>query len=237
MGYYYLPNLDCDLILLSNEESRHLIKVMRYKTGDFIYFSDGKGRVAKAQIIDDNRNECKVSVIERMENVEKRQVSLHIAVSPTKNADRMEWFVEKAVEIGIEKISFLICEHSERKQIDLERMNRIAISALKQSSATFLPEIQLISFRELLEQYKTCSCDKFIAWCSGQSDVSQLSQQKYFSNEILLLIGPEGDFSQEEIKLAKETDFKEIKLGNKILRTETAALYGTCIIAAQLLEK
>ena len=122
MGHYFLENLELDLITMSSEESKHLTKVLRKQMGDQLIFTDGKGTIAKAEIIEISKHECRMQITDRHYNVGKRDFSLHLAVAPTKNSDRMEWMVEKAVEIGVEKITFIICERSERKHIELARM-------------------------------------------------------------------------------------------------------------------
>lgn len=233
MGHYYLENLDRDLITMSSEDSKHLVRVLRKQIGDKLIFTDGKGTLATAEIIDFSKHECRVQIIEREYHVNKRAFSLELAVAPTKNADRMEWMVEKAVEIGVEKITFIICDRSERKHIDLNRMERIAIAALKQSSGTYLPEIQIISLKELFASLKPNDPDaiRMMAWCENFENTPYIKEIPLDFQNILLLIGPEGDFTQQEIEKGKQLHFQEIKLGNKILRTETAAIYGCSAIS------
>lgn len=233
MGHYFLENLETDLITFTGEESRHLLKVLRKKIGDQITFTDGKGTVAITELIEISKHECQVQVIERKMDVNKRHFEFHLAVAPTKNPDRMEWMVEKAVEIGVEKITFIVCERSERKYIDLNRMERIAIAALKQSSGTYLPEIQLFPFKDFILSSATSSPNscRCVAWCEHLNQTPLISEIKLDSDEILLMIGPEGDFSEKEVQLAKEHEYQEVRLGNKILRTETAAIYGACAIS------
>ncbi|MEG2071433.1 MAG: RsmE family RNA methyltransferase, partial [Bacteroidales bacterium] len=161
---------------------------------------------------------------------------LHLAISPTKNPDRMEWLVEKSIEIGVEKLTFIICEHSERPRLDLERMKRVGISALKQSNTTWLPYMEILSYRDFMIQHGDVQVHKFIAWCDDSNE-KQLTDQLITMNKVMLLIGPEGDFSEEEIQLAKHYHFTEVKLGNRRLRTETAGLYGCCVLAGKAEEK
>lgn len=233
MGHYFLENLDLDLITMSEDESKHLLKVLRKKVGDRITFTDGRGMVVNTEIINISKQECQVQVIERKENVNKRAFRFHLVVAPTKNPDRMEWMVEKAVEIGVEQISFIICERSERKHLEINRMERIAIAALKQSSATYLPEIQIHTFNEFLNSIShsnTNTC-RMIAWCENIEETPLISQFNLQQEEIILMIGPEGDFTFKEVEMAKDEGFQEVRLGNKILRTETAAIYGTTAIS------
>lgn len=230
MGHYYIENIDSDNITLSPEESKHLVRVMRKRVGDEIQFTDGKGVRVRARITVAEKELCVAEVFER-EVCAQRPRRLHIAVAPTKNPDRMEWLVEKAVEIGIEKITFLQCEHSERKKVDLARMQRIAIAALKQSSALYLPELAFTTFDELLAGIDAAKASAFIAYCEADVLSEQFVQVPFAADEVLLLIGPEGDFSIEEVRKAQSQGVQTVKLGNKILRTETAALYGVCAFA------
>lgn len=233
MGHYFLENLDLDVITMSGEESKHLLKVLRKQIGDQITFTDGKGTIAVTEIVNISKQECQVQVIDRKVNVNKRDFCFHLVVAPTKNPDRMEWMVEKAVEIGVEKISFIICERSERKHLEINRMERIAIAALKQSSGTYLPDIQLYSLKDFftsISNNNTNSC-RLIAWCEQLEKTPLISSFDLYQDEIILSIGPEGDFTNKEVELAKEHGFQEVRLGNKILRTETAAIYGTTAIS------
>lgn len=236
MQFFYQPDLSADLVTLSSEESKHCVKVLRKTCGDAIFLTDGKGTMVKAELVTADSNNCTAQVVERHEEYGKRAKSLHLAVAPTKNPGRMEWLVEKAIEVGVEKISFIICDHSERERIDLKRLERIAISALKQSNTAWLPEMETLSFDALLAQYEAKACDKLMAWCDENNEM-QLADFQFKTNEILLLIGPEGDFSPREVELARQQHFTEVKLGDRRLRTETAALYGCCIVAAKLVER
>ena len=230
MFVFYHPDLENNNIVLQPEESRHCIKALRHREGDRIFLTDGAGEMAEAEVMVADANNCAVQILKR-ESVPERRVRLHLAVAPTKNSDRMEWLVEKAVEIGVEQISFIICEHSERVKIDLPRMERIAISALKQSQTALLPQLEVLSFHDLQSKYAESSVIKYIAWCD-QDNTEQLVHENLQDGNVLLLIGPEGDFSTEEIAQCKTLGYKEIKLGSRRLRTETAALYGVCAIAA-----
>lgn len=229
MIVFYHTEIAQPTVVLTPEESKHCVKVLRKKVGDIIFLTDGKGCMAEAEITVATPTQCVAQIIGR-EEVAGRGIRLHIAVAPTKNMDRMEWFVEKAVEIGIEKISFIICEHSERTKVDLDRIQRIAVSALKQSQTALLPEIQVINFEDFLQLIAQSRLCKYIAWCD-QKNTLQFVNEQFSDGEVLMLIGPEGDFSENEISLAKSLEFKEIKLGDRRLRTETAALYSCCVVA------
>ena len=234
MEYYYHPDLLSDHIQLSAEESKHL-KVLHRKKGDEILVSDGKGTLAKSVIISIEKKGVFLSVIERKREERAGNLFLHIAIAPTKNRDRIEWFVEKAVEIGIEQITLIICEHSERPRIDMERLKRIAVSAMKQSQTVWLPQISCCSFVDFM-QHSLHDGDKFIAWCGMESLSMQLGKIPIHSQNITIMIGPEGDFSSQEIELAKKHHFQEVLLGQKRLRTETAGLYACVVLRAKMEE-
>lgn len=229
MIVFYHTEIAQPTVVLTPEESKHCVKVLRKKVGDIIFLTDGNGIMAEAEITVATPMQC-VAQILRREEVAARNIRLHIAVAPTKNMDRMEWFVEKSVEIGIEEISFIICEHSERSKVDLERIQRIAISALKQSQTALLPKIQVVNYEDFIQRTSKIERCKYIAWCD-QKNSEEFVNEKLTDGEVLMLIGPEGDFSENEISLARSLGFKEIKLGNRRLRTETAALYSCCVVA------
>ena len=230
MFVFYCTEIQGNTICLTGDDARHCAKVLRKRPGDSILLTDGCGTLAQASLTHVSPTDCVAEVAER-KLVPPRSISLHLAVAPTKNADPMEWLVEKAVELGVERISFIICDHSERRKIDLDRMRRIAIAALKQSQTAWLPELQVISFSDFVHQ-ADLPARRYVAWCDDQN-TAQLVDETWHDEEVLLLIGPEGDFSTEEINLCKSLDYKEIKLGSRRLRTETAALYGCFTIAAK----
>ena len=230
MFVFYCTEIQGNTICLTGDDARHCAKVLRKRPGDSILLTDGCGTLAQATLTHVSPTDCVAEVAER-KLVPPRGISLHLAVAPTKNADRMEWLVEKAVELGVERISFIICDHSVRRKIDLDRMRRIAIAALKQSQTAWLPELQVISFSDFVHQ-ADLPARRYVAWCDDQN-TAQLVDETWHDEEVLLLIGPEGDFSTEEINLCKSLNYKEIKLGSRRLRTETAALYGCFTIAAK----
>ncbi len=231
MILFFNPDLQPENITLSCEESKHCIKSLRKKIGDEIHITDGNGTLATAEIISASTSDCVVHIVKRTK-IEPRNCFLQIAVAPTKNSDRIEWFVEKAVEIGIERISFIVCEHSERNKMDLNRLTRIAVSALKQSQTTYLPKMEVIDFTDFISKYENENFLKYIAWCDDQN-TTQLSDEPLQNARSIILIGPEGDFSNSEISKAQQANYKEIKLGSRRLRTETAALYSCCVVASQ----
>lgn len=230
MHYFYTPELSNNIVTLSPEESEHCVKVMRHRNGDVVCITDGKGQLFEAEIVDDNHKKCTVSLLHNIDANCPIHNGLHLAIAPTKNVSRMEWLLEKAIEIGIFKITFLNCEHSERSHINLDRMHRIAVAALKQSQTTWLPDIEISDFQIFINKYREYEADKLIAWCDKDNN-TQLTDFNRKNTTMILLIGPEGDFSAEEIEAARREGYLEVKLGNRRLRTETAGLYG-CFAAS-----
>ena len=231
MQLFYTPNIDISSksFTLNKEESRHIIRVLRLKEKNLIYVTDGKGNLIKAEIIDANQNACEVKVLEISSNHEKRDYYVHMAVAPTKNNDRYEWFLEKATEIGVDEITPIIGKHSERKKIKLERFEKVILSGVKQSLKAYIPKInEAIKFENFLK--KDFNGDKFIAHCV-EDDRKSLKSELIAGRKYLVLIGPEGDFDKEEIALALDKGFTPVSLGNFRLRTETAALAAVHSIA------
>ncbi len=228
--YYYHPDLSTAVVTLSAEESEHCVRALRHRAGDQVLLTDGKGLVGTATIIADNPKACMVEVSEVHEAHDKGRYRLHLAIAPTKNADRMEWLVEKCVEVGIETISFIRCDHSERRKINLDRLERIAVSAIKQCQTSWLPPMEEIGFQDFIEKHQSLEADRYIAWCDDEN-TKQLAEESFQHSDVILLIGPEGDFSPAEIQQAREHNYVEIKLGERRLRTETAGMYGCVAVA------
>ena len=226
MQLFFSDNIN-NQFTLSSEESKHIIKVLRKKEGDIIHFTDGKGNLLVSEIITSHIKKTQVRIIEKISKEKKHNYYLHIAISPTKNIDRFEWFLEKSCEIGIDEITPLICDRSERKVIKLNRCKRILLSAMKQSLKYYLPKLnEPIPFLNFInKKYKE---QKFIAHCQNRTIIN-LKNQKIEKN-ILILIGPEGDFSQNEINKAISNKFTPISFGESRLRTETAGVLATSII-------
>ena len=226
MQLFFSDNIN-NQFTLSSEESKHIIKVLRKKEGDIIHFTDGKGNLLVSEIITSHIKKTQVRIIEKISKEKKHNYYLHIAISPTKNIDRFEWFLEKSCEIGIDEITPLICDRSERKVIKLNRSKRILLSAMKQSLKYYLPKLnEPIPFLNFInKKYKE---QKFIAHCQNRTIIN-LKNQKIEKN-ILILIGPEGDFSQNEINKAISNKFTPISFGESRLRTETAGVLATSII-------
>ncbi len=224
MSHYFVEEVNAANIMLSPEESKHLVKAMRKSVGDVVTVTDGKGNVANATIIDNHKSRVVLQIEAWAKDPLTRTRSLHLCVAPTKNPSRIEWLVEKAVEIGVEKITFMMTDHTERKHVDLERMKRLAVAALKQSGNTMMPEIDVADFQDVIDRYNNdTSIHKWFGHCNFEENNVMISQKQNLHNSFVILVGPEGDFSKKEIKTAFEANFEPIKLGEKVLRTETAA--------------
>lgn len=221
MHIFYTPQITLGRCVLTEEESSHCVRVLRLEEGAEIQLIDGKGGAFKAVIEHAHPKHCSVLIIGAQDTT-PRPLTLHIAIAPTKNLDRIEWFVEKCTEIGITDITPLRCDHSERKQVNLDRLFRVALSAVKQSQQTWIPEIHpLISVNDFVAQCQTEQ--KFIAHCED-TQKQTLAECYRRGSSASVLIGPEGDFSPDEITLALQHQFVPITLGNTRLRTETAGL-------------
>lgn len=208
---------------LTSEESWHCAKVLRKKAGDAIQLIDGKGNFygAVLELVSDKK--CTANITSGPVLQAKRNYYLHLAIAPTKQIDRIEWMIEKAVEIGIDEISFINCKNSERTVIKIERIHKIIESAVKQSLQAYLPTInELTSFKVIINASK--EDQKLIAHCYD-SEKENLKQIDFKNKSTLILIGPEGDFAKEEVELAINNKFKAVSFGNNRLRTETAGLY------------
>lgn len=218
---FYAPNILEDSTL-PEDESSHCIKVLRKKEGDTIFITDGNGHFFDATIVSAHTKHCVVDIVETIDEPKPWHNILQIAFAPTKNLDRIEWFAEKSTEIGIDRITPLLSRYSERKEMKLPRIEKILVSAMKQSQKAYLPILdEMISFSEFIKL--PFDGQKFIAHCySGEK---QLLKNAYrIGGNVLILIGPEGDFSEKEVDEALKCGFTPISLGNSRLRTETAAL-------------
>lgn len=223
MQLFYAHKIEDSTAFLDQEETRHCTKTLRKNIGDTISFTDGCGGMYEGKIIDFNKKSCTLEILKTIETKDKRNFKLHIAIAPTKNINRLEWFLEKVTEFGTDEITFLLCQRSERKKIRLDRLEKVVLSAAKQSLKSSFPKVNdLIKLKDFIPQTKAQF--KGIAHCNTTNlpHLRHMLHQEH--NEILLLIGPEGDFSEEEVSLAKEHGFEEIGLGTSRLRTETAGI-------------
>ncbi|GGI57343.1 16S rRNA (uracil(1498)-N(3))-methyltransferase [Winogradskyella haliclonae] len=230
MQLFYNPNVseNDDIFYFEKDESRHITKVLRKNIGDTLQITNGKGWLFTSELTTINQKYCSAKIISK-KHLEKRDYKLHVAVAPTKMNDRFEWFLEKATEIGIDSITPILCDHSERKVIKTERFEKIIQSAMKQSLQFYLPELRpLIPFKAFIKQ--DISGQRFIAHCEDSERKSLKSEIKP-NSDITILIGPEGDFSTKEIETAIAVGFAPVMLGETRLRTETAAIVACHSVA------
>lgn len=228
MQLFYVPNISGDEVILDAIESKHAIKVLRLSEGNKVQLIDGAGGFYEAEITAANPKKCKLKILKTIAGFGKKDYYLHMAIAPTKNIDRTEWFLEKCTEIGVDEITPIISEHSERKVIKTERLERILVSAMKQSVKAYLPKLnELTTFKNLVAS--SGAKNKYIAHCNN-GEKEHLKNVVPENKDVLILIGPEGDFSPEEVELAKEHGFTEISLGSARLRTETAGVVACHIV-------
>ena len=224
MHIFYAPDIKNNTEL-PEEESNHAVRVLRLGEGSEVMLIDGIGTFYKAIITRAHHKRCAVEITESYNQEQQWGGFFHIAVAPTKNIDRIEWFLEKSTEIGIDAITLLKCRYSERKDVKIDRLNKIIISATKQSLKARLPILEgMVDFKQFVKQ--PFDGPKYIAHCYSQDEKVLLKDLYQAGSNALILIGPEGDFSEDEVKLALENGFKPISLGLSRLRTETAALVG-----------
>ena len=223
MQLFYNPNINetTDSFTFDKEESKHIIKVLRKQGGDILFVTNGLGFLFKTEIVVGSDSKCTVKII-GFEKAPTPKYHLHLAVAPTKMIDRYEWFLEKATEIGISEITPIICDHAERKFVKTDRFGKILQSAMKQSLQNYLPKLnEPVTFKDFINQKNENLL--LIAHCEETNKKSLKSVVKPNEN-VTLLIGPEGDFSNKEIAFAIENNYIPVTLGATRLRTETAAI-------------
>lgn len=233
MQLFYHPEIEANdqEVIFPKDESKHIVKVLRKKAGDVLDVTNGKGHFFQVEITVPSPSKCAGKIISA-EAQKKHDYFIHMAVAPTKLNDRYEWFLEKATEIGLDQVTPIICDHSERKVIKNDRYDRILQSAMKQSLKAHMPQLdEEISFKEFCAQDFSNYDQKFIAHCEEDQQRFSLKNRLSPKNKTLILIGPEGDFSPEEINLAKAKGFEPVTLGESRLRTETAAVVATSYAA------
>lgn len=223
---FYSPEIEKNKCL-DAVDSLHAVKVLRKKQGDIIQVTDGIGGWYRCSISDPNPKVCKLNILDVEKDYKAPKRKIFVGICPTKNADRIEYFIEKSVEIGISGIFFIKTQHTYPKKINLERFRKIAISGMKQSLKAYMPEMtEMITFNTFLKESNRFS-QKMIAHLDGQAtDIIKVQ----LDSDLLILIGPEGDFSKEELKLAQENNFKTVTLGQNRLRTETAGVVAVSIL-------
>lgn len=221
MHLFHSPDLSGELIELSAEEAHHAAHVLRLTPGARIGLLDGRGTRVEAALLEVGKKRVLAQVVERTEHPPERKARIHLAVAPTKQMDRYEWFVEKAVEVGVDRITPLITEHSERSKLRLDRLERVAIAAMKQSQRTWLPVIdEPVKLAQFLST--ELPAQRYFGWCEGEH--TSLMQAYDPIKDALVLIGPEGDFSADEAERLRASGFEAVSIGKARLRTETAAL-------------
>lgn len=212
-------------------ESRHIVKVLRHSIGDIMYVTNGDGLLIQGKITAANPKRCELKIISSEQQSKPRDYYLHVGIAPTKNIDRYEWFLEKATEIGVDRITPLLCERSERKVVKNDRLEKIIVAAMKQSAQYHLPVLdELQKFTDFINE--PFDGHRFIAHCLPNEKQSLKSSLNQIKN-IQILIGPEGDFSENEIEKALEHSFKPITLGDTRLRTETAGIVAVHTVCLQ----
>lgn len=231
--FFYVPDA-ANAIELPEEEAQHAVRVLRMSNGDEMMLMDGKGTFYRAIITEATKKRCFYRIEEAMPQQRQWQPHLHLAVAPTKNMDRMEWLAEKATEIGFDELTFLKCRWSERTSIKTERIEKILVSAMKQSHKAWKPVVnEMTSFEAFLRKVQNENIQKFMCHCHDE----ELGEKKHLKDVIergkdtLILIGPEGDFSAEEVKQALLQGFQSVSLGKSRLRTETAALVAVHLMS------
>ena len=223
MQIFYAPDITGDSYTLNEKESKHSIRVLRMKIGAIVRLIDGNGNLFLGEIADPDPVKCVIRINSVINNFEKRIYRLHIAISPLKNPDRFEWFIEKSVEIGIDEITPLICMHSEKTGIKAQRINNLIISAMKQSLKAKITHLNNpCQFNDFINADRAGNL--IIAHCNERLARRKLSEVYSRGNEVVILVGPEGDFSEEEINLAADRGYKAVHLGSSRLRTETAGI-------------
>ena len=228
MNIFYTQNIKGNQAILDETDSFHCSRVLRMKIGDSLNLIDGKGGFYEGIILE-SKGAIIVDIHKSEQNYGKKNYYLHVAIAPTKNIDRFEWFLEKATEIGIDEITPLLCQRSERKNLREERLEKILISAIKQSVKAYLPKLNhLTDFNKYITNSSEGS--RFIAYCET-NERQELIKVKNLENKINILIGPEGDFSPEEIKFAVKNNFLPVSFGGSRLRTETAGIVACQIIS------
>ena len=226
MQLFYCPDIYDNYLTLPPEEGHHIFHVLRLSSGAEIQVTDGNGRLLTVRLTEVSKKNVIAEIIAELP-VKEPTKKLHVAIAPTKNSDRFEWFLEKATEIGITNVTPLLCQRSERKEIKPERLEKLIVAAAKQSQHVFFPKLNpMISFPKFIEQAMHQS--KCIAHCMEEPKVSF---KNIITNDTLILIGPEGDFSPQELKFATEHNYKSVSLGDSRLRTETAAVVACALFS------
>lgn len=222
---FYTPDIEGGFARLGEEESRHLLTVLRRQPGDRLRLTDGRGFFYEAELAEVGKKHALARILQQEEAPVGRKGQLHLAVAPTKQMERYEWMLEKATELGVNEITPLLCKRSERDTVRLDRLEKVLVSAMKQSLRAWLPKLnQPTAFQQLVK--KTSAAQRCIAWCAPDP-LPHLKTVIQADQDTLILIGPEGDFTPEEVALALQHGFVGVSLGAARLRTETAGIFAT----------
>ncbi|HYF31826.1 MAG TPA: RsmE family RNA methyltransferase [Chitinophagaceae bacterium] len=220
-----------ETLVLDEDTSKHVAQVLRMREGEQLRLTDGKGRLATAEILDAHKKKTSVKII-RSESIAPASRTTTIAISLLKNANRFEWFLEKATELGMQSIMPLLCEHTERQHFRFDRMQAVLVSAMLQSQQAWLPQLhEPMPFKKLVEEFNATNYQQFIAHCADDADKKNLRQAVDHTRNVIVLIGPEGDFSKDEIQWALRHGFVPVSLGDTRLRAETAGIVAATLIA------
>lgn len=229
---FYIPGIQGGFVTFDEEESRHLLTVLRRKPGDRLQATDGRGMFYELELTEAGKKAATARIVSQTLAVAERPARLHIGIAPTKQIERIEWFLEKATEIGVDEVTLLLCQRSERTQARIDRLEKILVSAMKQSLRAYLPRLNpLTPFASVVQQAH--AVQKRIAWCAD-TPLPHLKNAIDSRRDTLLLIGPEGDFTPEEVALAEARGFSGVSLGEARLRTETAGLLAVVVFNAGL---
>ncbi len=231
MILFYVPEVSGELVVFPEEEARHCVQVLRRGVGDEVVWTDGKGRFFRGRLVETGKKRALARVEQQWADPLMRPFSLHVAIAPTKNIDRYEWFLEKATEIGIEAVTPIICQRSERKRVRLDRLERVLVAAMKQSFRGVLPRLhEPVRFDAFVRQHLPEGAQRMIATCQPLPERHLLDAWTP-GTDLVVLIGPEGDFSPEEQELAHAAGFGPVQLGRARLRTETAGVLTAAAVA------
>lgn len=225
---FYTPRIENGFAYLDEEESRHLLAVLRRKVGDPLQITDGQGFFYDTEISETGKRHAVARILTKTAAPPERPFKLHLAIAPTKQIERYEWFLEKATEIGVDEITPLLCKRSERETIRLDRLEKILVSAMKQSLRARLPKLNELTRFQAFAKNTAAPC-KRIAWCSDDP-LPHISTTLNPPQDLVIAIGPEGDFSSDEVKTALEYGFMGVSLGAARLRTETAGLLAVAAV-------
>jgi 16S rRNA (uracil1498-N3)-methyltransferase len=228
MLLFYTSDISGSTHVLDEQESKHVTRVLRLKRGDMVHLTDGNGNIYESEISNDSNKRCELTIVNVIQGFGKRRVPVHIAIAPTKNINRFEWFLEKSTELGIDQITPIFCERSERTMIKPDRLKKVMVAAMKQSLKAYLPVLNpAVRFEKFLASMD--AEQKFIAYIDD-SIADHLKDKAVKHRGAIVLVGPEGDFSPGELKLALENGYIPISLGKNRLRTETAGIAACHIL-------